>query len=67
MTLSTRPVSWIKALREFERPPEEAQLNVLNALLIAADGGFAEIAKPMHGMGSGVLETVLPFRATPTA
>ncbi len=67
MTLTTRPVSWIKALREFERLPEEARLIVLNALTIAADGGKAEIAKPMHRMGSGVLEIVLPFRATPTA
>ncbi len=66
MTLTTRPVSWIRVLREFERFPEEAQAIVMNALTIAADGGRAEIAKPMHGMGSGVLEIVLPFRATPT-
>jgi phage-related protein len=31
-------------------------------LTIAADGGKADIAKPMHGMGSGVFEIALPFR-----
>ncbi len=28
----------------------------------AAEGGKADIAKPMHGMGSGVFEIALPFR-----
>ena len=32
------------------------------ALTIAAEGGKADIAKPMHGMGSGVFEVALPFR-----
>ncbi len=68
MTLTTRAVVWIKAaLREFERFPEEAQAIVLGAVTTAAEGGKAEIAKPMHGVGSGVLEIALPFRATPTA
>jgi phage-related protein len=31
-------------------------------LTIAAEGGKADIAKPMHGMGSGVIEIALPFR-----
>jgi phage-related protein len=31
-------------------------------LTIAADGGKADIAKPMHGMGPGVFEIALPFR-----
>jgi hypothetical protein len=30
-------------------------------LTIAAEGGKADIAKPMHGMGSGVIEIALPF------
>ncbi len=63
MTLSTRPVSWIKAaLREFERFPEEAHAIVLDAVTIAAEGVKAEIANPMHGMGSGVLEIALSLR-----
>jgi phage-related protein len=63
MTRNTRPVSWIKAaLEEFEEFPEEAQSICLAALTIAAEGGKADIAKPMHGLGSGVFEVALPFR-----
>jgi phage-related protein len=58
----TRPVSWLKsALREFEKFPDEAQVRCLTALTIAAEGGKADIAKPLHGLGSGVLEIALPF------
>jgi phage-related protein len=31
-------------------------------LTIAAEGGKADIAKPMRGIGSGVLEIALPFK-----
>jgi phage-related protein len=31
-------------------------------LTIAAEGGKADVAFPMQGMGSGVFEIVLPFR-----
>src|SRR5947207_10281578 len=63
MTRTTRPVSWIKAARkEFETFPEGAQSICLNALTIAAEGGKADIAKPMHGMGSGVFEIALASR-----
>jgi len=31
------------------------------ALTIAAEGGKADIAKPIHGMGSGVFEIALAF------
>ena len=63
MTPRTRPVSWIKAaLKEFETFPEEARSICLTALTIAAEGGKADIAKPIHGMGSGVFEMALPFR-----
>ena len=31
-------------------------------MTIAAEGGKADIAKPMHGLGSGVFELALPFR-----
>jgi len=63
MTRQTRPISWIKAaLKEFEKFPEGAQTICLNALTIAAEGGKADIAKPMTGMGAGVLEVALPFR-----
>ncbi len=59
----TRPVSWIKAaLKEFETFPADAQSIFLTALTIAAEGGKADIAKPMHGLGSGVFEVALAFR-----
>lgn len=60
MTRRTRPVSWIQAARrEFETFPQEAQSICLAALTIAADGGKADIAKPMTGLGSGVFEVAL--------
>lgn len=63
MTRSTRPVSWIKAaLREFETFPDGVRSICLTALTIAAEGGKADIAKPMRGLGSGVFELALPFR-----
>jgi phage-related protein len=63
VTRKTRPVSWIRAaLREFETFPEGARSIFLAALTIAAEGGKADIAKPMHGLGSGLFEIALPFR-----
>jgi phage-related protein len=60
---TTRPISWVGAARkEFESFPEGAQAICLTALTIAADGGKADIAKPLKGMGSGVLEIALPYR-----
>jgi phage-related protein len=62
MRLNTRPISWIKAaLKEFQAFPEKAQTICLAALTIAAEGGKADIAKPMRGLGSGVFEIALPF------
>ena len=48
-TRKTRPISWLKTV-------------CLTALTIAAEGGKADIAKPLHGIGSGVLEIALPYR-----
>ena len=63
MTRKTRPVSWIRAaLKEFETFPEGVGSICLAALTIAAEGGKADIARPMHGMGPGVFEIALPFR-----
>jgi phage-related protein len=64
MIRSTRPISWIKAaLKEFERFPDDVRTVCLTALTIAAEGGKADIAKPMQGLGSGVFEIALPFRS----
>jgi phage-related protein len=63
MTRKTRPVSWIRAaLKQFEAFPEGAKSICLAALTIAAEGGKADVAKPMRGLGSGVFEIALPFR-----
>lgn len=63
MTRTTRPISWIAAaLKEFQTFPEGARSICLAALTIAAEGGKADIAKPMHGMGSGLFEIALAFR-----
>jgi phage-related protein len=63
MMPETRPVSWIKtALKEFEAFPEGVRSICLAALTIAAEGGKADVAKPMHGMGSGVFEIASAFR-----
>ncbi|MDR4470792.1 MAG: type II toxin-antitoxin system RelE/ParE family toxin [Nitrospira sp.] len=59
----TRPVSWVKAaLKEFRTFPDGAQSICLAALTIAAESGKADLAKPLQGLGSGVLEIALPFR-----
>jgi phage-related protein len=49
-------------LKEFETFPEGARSICLAALTIAAEGGKADIAKPMQGIGSGVFEIALPFK-----
>ncbi len=60
----TRPISWIAAaLKDFRGFPGEAQSICLAALTIAAEGGKADIAKPMRGLGSGVYEIALSFRS----
>jgi phage-related protein len=62
MTRKTRPISWIKAARkEFERFPMVVQSVCLAALTIAAEGGKADIVKPLKGFGSGILEIALPW------
>jgi len=67
-TRKTRPVSWIKAaLKNFEEFPEGAKSVLLGALTIAAEGGKADIAKPLHGFGSGVLEVALHTAVMPFA
>lgn len=63
MTRPTRPISWFNAaLKAFHSFPEGAQSICLAALTIAADGGKADVAKPMKGLGSGVFEIALPYR-----
>jgi len=63
VTRSTRPISWVSAARkEFDSFPEGAQAICLTALTVAAEGGKADIAKPLKGLGSGMMEIALPYR-----
>ena len=60
MKSMTRPISWVKAARKaFEQFPVAVQLEGQRALTVAAEGDKADIAKPLHGLGSGVLEIAL--------
>ena len=59
----TRPISWIKAARnDFEDFPYEAQLEIRRSLTVVAEGGWPDIAKPLKGFGSGVVELALRSR-----
>jgi phage-related protein len=63
MHRNTRPISWIKAARKaFEQFPQPVQLDALRALTIAAEGEKADVAKPLQGLGGGVLEIALRHR-----
>jgi phage-related protein len=62
MTRLTRPISWLSAaLKDFKSFPDEAQSMGRLALTVAAEGGMADIAKPLKGLGSGVFEIALRF------
>jgi phage-related protein len=63
MTRPTRPISWIKgALKDFDAFPIAARDEFFLALSIVAEGKHPDIAKPLKGLGSGVLELALKFR-----
>jgi len=58
-----RAISWIKAARkEFSKFPVAAQQRMLTALEIAAAGQKADIAKPMKGLGAGVIGIALKYQ-----
>jgi phage-related protein len=58
-----RPISWIKGARkDFEDFPQGAKDDLLDALSAVAEGGMPDIAKPLKGFGSGVLELALRHR-----
>lgn len=61
--INTRAISWIKAARrDFEEFPRGARDELLDALTAVAEGGFPTIAKPLTGLGVGVLELALKHR-----
>jgi len=63
MTRNTRPVSWIRAARKaFEAFPQGAQVEAAQALTVIAEGGVPDVAKPLKGLGAGVMELALRHR-----
>ena len=64
MERDTRPIGWVRAARKvYERFPIAVQDRVNTALTIAAEGSKADIAKPLKGLGSGVVEIAVRYRA----
>lgn len=63
MSDDTRPIGWIRAARKtYETFPLSVRDRVNTALTIAAEGGKADIAKPLKGLGSGVMEIAIRYR-----
>ena len=63
MLRDTRLISWLKAARkDFEDFPQGAQIEMARALTILAEGQMPDIAKPLTGLGSGVMELALRYR-----
>lgn len=59
----TRPISWLRGARkDFEDFPQGAQIEMARALTILAEGQMPDIAKPLTGLGSGVMELALRYR-----
>ena len=64
MPRDTRAISWIRAARrDFEEFPDGAQVEIARALTILAEGRMPDIAKPLKGLGAGVMELALRFRS----
>ena len=63
MSHDTRPIGWVRAARKvFETFPVAVRDRVSTALTIAAEGGKADIAKPLKGLGAGVMEVAVRYR-----
>ena len=61
--MEVRPIGWVRAARKaYENFPLPVQDRMNTALTIAAEGGRADIAKPLHGLGSGVMEIATRYR-----
>ncbi len=59
----TRPIGWFRAARKaVERFPETVRDRLNTALTIAAEGGKADIAKPLKRIGPGVMQVAVRYR-----
>ena len=57
------PIGWVKAARKvFETFPEAVRDQANTALTIAAEGGKADIAKPLKGFGADVFQIAIRYR-----
>ena len=64
MSRVTRPIGWVGGARKaYDRFPAPVRDRVSTALTIAAEGGKADIAKPLKGLGSGVMEIAVRYRS----
>ena len=60
---NSRPIGWIKAARKtFGAFPDAMRSRPNAALTIAAEGGEADIARPLKGLGSGVFQIAVRRR-----
>ena len=63
MNDTTRPIGWFRAARKtYEKFPVTVKDRVNTALTIAAERGKADIAKPLKGVGPGVMEIAVRYR-----
>ncbi len=63
LSRNSRPIGWIKAARKvFDMFPETVRERAVAALTVAAEGGKADIAKPLKGLGPGVFQIAVRHR-----
>lgn len=63
MHSETRPIGWVRAARKvYETFPIAVRNRVNTALTIAGEGGKADIAKPLKGLGPGIMEIAVRYR-----
>ena len=63
MNVEVRPIGWIRAAQKaYLAFPPAVRDRVNTALTIAAQGSKTDIAKPMKGLGPGVMETAVRHR-----
>ncbi len=50
------------ARKVYDKFPMTVQNRINTALTIAAEGGKADIAKPLKGLGSGIMKIAVPYQ-----
>ena len=58
-----RPIGWVRAARrDYAAFPPAVRDRISTAVSIAAHGSKADIARPLKGLGSGVMEVAVRYR-----